>query len=80
MDNGIVANNNILAIDEGNEYSGYCILDSKTYEPLKFGKIDNNELLGMIPELKETWNISESLRKSSLFGWRSPFSHREIVF
>lgn len=51
--------NNILAIDEGNEYSGYCVLDSETYEPLKFGKIDNNELLDMIPNLKETWNVSE---------------------
>lgn len=50
---------NVLAIDEGNEYSGYCVLDGNTYEPVKFGKVDNNELLDMMPDLKETWNVSE---------------------
>ena len=38
----------ILSIDPGNEFSGYCIIDSETYKPLEFGKIENNELLEII--------------------------------
>lgn len=34
----------ILAIDPGNIESAYCIIDSETYKPLKFGKIKNEDL------------------------------------
>lgn len=38
----------ILAIDPGNEYSAYCVIDKETYKPIEFGKIDNSILLDLI--------------------------------
>ena len=35
----------ILALDVGTTESAYCLVESKTYKPIDFGKIDNNELL-----------------------------------
>ena len=40
----------ILAIDVGTTETGYCLMDKNTYKPLKFGKIDNNELLKIVKE------------------------------
>lgn len=37
--------NKILAVDPGNEQSGFVLLDTKTYEPLMFGKISNAEMI-----------------------------------
>ena len=34
----------ILAIDPGNIHSAYCLIDSDTYKPLEFGKIENRNL------------------------------------
>lgn len=34
----------ILSIDPGNIESAYCIIDSETYKPLEFEKIDNEDL------------------------------------
>lgn len=39
----------ILAIDPGNIQSAYCIIDEETYKPVEFGKVDNKELLELIP-------------------------------
>ena len=38
----------ILALDVGTEQSGYCLMNSETYAPLEFGKIDNCQLLERI--------------------------------
>ena len=38
----------ILSLDVGTFESAFCLIDSKTYKPLKFGKIDNNELLKVV--------------------------------
>ncbi len=38
----------ILAIDPGDVYSGYCIVDYETYEPIEFGKITNEEIIEVI--------------------------------
>lgn len=35
----------VLAIDPGNEYSAYCILDADTLKPVDFGKVHNDVLL-----------------------------------
>lgn len=42
----------ILAIDPGNIQSAYCIIDKETYNPIEFGKIDNNDLLKQISIFK----------------------------
>lgn len=42
----------ILAIDSGNIESGYCLMDSETYKPLEFGKIDNEGILIKLKELE----------------------------
>ena len=39
---------NVLAIDTGNIESAYCLIEKETYKCLKFGKIDNEELLHML--------------------------------
>ena len=38
----------ILCLDVGTLESGFCLLDSETYKPLKFGKINNEELLKIV--------------------------------
>lgn len=40
----------ILAIDVGTTETGYCLMDKVTYKPLKFGKIDNDDLLKIVKE------------------------------
>ena len=40
----------IFAIDPGNEQSAYCLLDH-SLRPVKFGKVDNFELLEIINEI-----------------------------
>ena len=42
----------ILAIDAGTTESGYCFMDTETYKPLTFGKVDNDELLATVREGK----------------------------
>lgn len=44
----MTASTNILAIDPGNELTGYCVLDARTYRPVRFGKIQNDQMLGVI--------------------------------
>lgn len=41
----------ILAIDPGNIESAYCLIDSATYKPIEFGKIDNTLMLIKLKEL-----------------------------
>lgn len=38
----------ILAIDPGNNFSGWVLMDADTYRPVRFGKDENGLLLGMI--------------------------------
>lgn len=46
----------ILSIDPGNELSAYCLLD-KNLKPIKFGKVDNEDLLLIIHELIKAYDI-----------------------
>ena len=38
----------ILAIDPGNIESAYVLMDSETYKPIEFGKVENNRMLDLI--------------------------------
>ena len=51
----------ILAIDSGNIESGYCLIDSETYKPIEFGKIDNTQLLTKVSELDYDYLILEKI-------------------
>lgn len=42
----------ILSIDAGSEESAYCLIDKKTYKPIEFGKVSNEQILMKIIELK----------------------------
>lgn len=42
----------LLAIDPGNIESGYCIVDTDTLKPLEHGKIENDDLLTRIGEMR----------------------------
>lgn len=42
----------ILAIDPGNVDSAYCLIDEKTYKPIEFGKLSNQQVLMKVIELK----------------------------
>lgn len=43
----------ILAVDPGSAESAYCLIDTKTYKPIEFGKLDNNDLLKQISMFKD---------------------------
>lgn len=47
----------ILAIDPGNIESAYCIIETETYKPIEFGKIENNNLLKQISMFKDIESI-----------------------
>lgn len=38
----------VFAIDPGNIESAYCMIDAATLRPIQFGKVGNDELLGML--------------------------------
>lgn len=41
MDSNIVQTRKILAIDPGNEYSGYVVIGAEDMRPLEIGKVEN---------------------------------------
>lgn len=47
----------ILAIDPGNIQSAYCLIDKETYKPIKFAKVDNEELFCVIDSIKEQYTL-----------------------
>lgn len=44
----------VLAIDPGNTQSAYCLVDAETMRPNVFGKVSNDEFLGLVR--RESWN------------------------
>lgn len=46
----------ILAIDPGNIQSAYVVVDKQTYKPLKFDKVENIHLRGIVDDLLDDFN------------------------
>ena len=57
----------ILSIDPGTTLSAYTLINSNTYIPVEFGKIDNCELLKMLDTLKYNEVVIEMI---SSYGFR----------
>ena len=58
----------VLAIDEGNEYSGYCVL-LDDYTPVDFGKVPNMELLEHIVEVARKYKgVTLAIEKFESYG------------
>ena len=51
-------NNKILSLDPGTTLTAFVVGDG--YTPITFAKIDNNELLALIPALIEKYSIEDS--------------------
>ena len=47
----------ILAIDPGNVESAYCLIDSETYKPILFEKINNEDLILKLGILLKEYNV-----------------------
>lgn len=47
----------ILAIDPGNVESAYCLIDSGTYKPILFEKINNEDLILKLGILLKEYNV-----------------------
>lgn len=45
----------ILAIDPGNTYSAFCVVDERNYEPLYHDKVLNTELMNLVDGLPVTY-------------------------
>ena len=50
-------NHYILAIDPGNIESAYCLIDSETYKPILFEKINNEDLILKLGILLKEYNV-----------------------
>lgn len=55
-----VAGKYLLAIDPGDVYSAYVVVDYATIKPLKFGKIPNEMLRNKLQDLVYTYSIKEA--------------------
>ena len=58
---------NILAIDGGNEMSGYCVL-ADDFTPMEFGKVANDTLLQMLPDLWERYEPLLAIEQFESYG------------
>lgn len=38
----------ILGIDPGDRASGWCVIDAETYQPVRFGKVSNEAMRGVL--------------------------------
>lgn len=52
---------NILAIDPGNKESAFVIMDSETYKPILFNKVDNNVLRDNLWDLQQKLQTSKTV-------------------
>lgn len=63
----------IMSIDPGNIESAYCIIDTDTYQPIKFGKIENEMLLFQLESDKYDLLVIEMIASYGLAVGKSVF-------
>lgn len=63
----------ILAIDPGDIYSGYCIVDYETYAPIEFGKIKNDEIIDVIRKKEHDYAVIEMIASYGLAVGKNVF-------
>ena len=62
-----------MSIDPGNIESAYCIIDTNTYTPIKFGKIENEMLLFQLESDKYDMLVIEMIASYGLAVGKSVF-------
>ena len=63
----------VLAIDPGDVYSGYCIVDYETYKPIEFGKIKNDEIIDVIRKKEHDYAAIEMIASYGLAVGKNVF-------
>lgn len=71
--NGEITISKILAIDPGNEKSGYTLIDMQTYVPIQHGKIDNDKLEELMLELDYEHLVLEMVASYGMSVGKSVF-------
>lgn len=63
----------ILAIDPGNEMSGYCLMGSETLQPIEFGKVTNKELENLLCNMQIEQVVVEKIASYGMAVGREVF-------
>lgn len=70
--------NYVLAIDAGSTESGYCLVDTDTYQPIEFGKIENDSLLNKIIDFAEQYQYEIAIEQFAFYGSKNPIGQTTI--
>lgn len=68
----------VLAVDAGSTQSGYCLVETATYKPLEFGKIDNQELMDRIIDLSNNYSFHLAIEQFAFYGSKNPIGQTTI--
>lgn len=58
----------IMAIDPGNEQSAFCVIDTETLKPMQFAKLENDELLRIVRNIRETPAVAVVIERVASYG------------
>lgn len=69
----------VLAIDAGSTETGYCLVQTSTYNPIQFGKIPNEEVLNVIKESAQKYNsLHIAIEQFAFYGSKNPIGSTTI--
>lgn len=72
-------NSYVLALDVGSTQSGYCITDMKTLKPIRFGKVDNENVYKEMEYLKELYGEHHiAIEQFAFYGSSNPIGSTTI--
>ena len=70
--------NYVLAIDAGSTESGYCLVDTDTYQPIEFGKVENDSLMNKIIDFAEQYQYEIAIEQFAFYGSKNPIGQTTI--